>query len=569
MAFPDTFLDELSARTDIVELISRYVTLRRRGNSMIGLCPFHSEKTPSFTVSPDKQAFHCFGCGEGGYAIHFARKIENLDYVDAVKFLAERAGMRLPEYNDDPAERKRRERIYELHTEAARFYHTSLTVGENPYALEYLTRRGISARTMRIFGLGVCAPGSDSLVKAMTELGFSKDELIAGNLAVAGSKGDIVDRFKNRLMFPIIDVQKKVIAFGGRLIGDGQPKYLNSSDTPIFIKGRQLFNLNLAKNSKQKGLLLAEGYMDVIALHQAGFHNAVASLGTALTDKQAELIRKYSGGEVTITYDSDSAGRAASERAAILLNKADVKVSILSLDGAKDPDDFLQLYGAAALRLRLDERESHMSYKLAQLAADVDIQSDDGRVEFLKNAAMALASVNNEVEREVYIARAAVIADVTKEAVALEVGKLSAGAQRKAKYREQRESMRIGGGQSKAMRAETEFIRLAVDDPKLAKSVAAQLNPSDFETDFLAQAWERILSGVHSNLSLSLLFTDEQARYLSKALVRPKSSENIEKALNDCLETILQESVIRASDNPEITRAMLNAKKKKRYGEKE
>ncbi|MCL2080536.1 MAG: DNA primase [Oscillospiraceae bacterium] len=569
MAFPDTFLDELAARTDIVELISRYVTLKRRGGSMIGLCPFHSEKTPSFTVSPDKQAFHCFGCGEGGYAVQFAQKIENLDYVDAVRFLAERAGMRLPEYSDDPAERRLRERLYLLHTEAARFYHGNLMSGENPYALEYLTRRGVAARTIRVFGLGVCAPGVDSLVRAMTALGFTKEELIAGNLAVAGGRGDIVDRFKNRLMFPIISVQKKVIAFGGRLTGDGQPKYLNSSDTPIFAKGRQLFALNLAKSSKQKGLLLAEGYMDVIALHQAGFDNAVASLGTALTDKQAELIRKYSGGEVTITYDSDAAGRAASERAAALLNKADVKVSVLSLDGAKDPDDFLQLYGAAALRLRLEERESHMSHKLAQLAAEVDIQSDDGRVEFLKKAAAVLAGVNNEVEREIYTARAAAIADVTKEAVALEVGRLNAGTRRKAQFREQRDSARIGGRESKAMRAETEFIRLAIDDPELARTVAAELRPVDFETGFLGEAWARILSGTQSNLSMSQFFTEEQTRYMSKALVRPKSPEQIEKALGDCLDTIIQESAIRASDSPEITRAMLGAKKKKRYGEKE
>ena len=569
MAFPDTFLDELAARTDIVELISRYVTLKRRGGSMIGLCPFHSEKTPSFTVSPDKQAFHCFGCGEGGYAVQFAQKIENLDYVDAVRFLAERAGMRLPEYSDDPAERRLRERLYLLHTEAARFYHGNLMSGENPYALEYLTRRGVAARTIRVFGLGVCAPGVDSLVRAMTALGFTKEELIAGNLAVAGGRGDIVDRFKNRLMFPIISVQKKVIAFGGRLTGDGQPKYLNSSDTPIFAKGRQLFALNLAKSSKQKGLLLAEGYMDVIALHQAGFDNAVASLGTALTDKQAELIRKYSGGEVTITYDSDAAGRAASERAAALLNKADVKVSVLSLDGAKDPDDFLQLYGAAALRLRLEERESHMSHKLAQLAAEVDIQSDDGRVEFLKKAAAVLAGVNNEVEREIYTARAAAIADVTKEAVALEVGRLNAGTRRKAQFREQRDSARIGGRESKAMRAETEFIRLAIDDPELARTVAAELRPGDFETGFLGEAWARILSGTQSNLSMSQFFTEEQTRYMSKALVRPKSPEQIEKALGDCLDTIIQESAIRASDSPEITRAMLGAKKKKRYGEKE
>ncbi|MCL1819619.1 MAG: DNA primase, partial [Oscillospiraceae bacterium] len=375
MAFPDTFLDELASRTDIVDLISRYVGLKRRGNTMVGLCPFHSEKTPSFTVSPDKQAFHCFGCGEGGYAIQFAQKIENLDFADAVKFLAERAGMRVPEISNDPSKTKLRERIYELNAEAARFYYKNLIDESDPYALEYLTRRGVSPGTARKFGLGVCAPGNDSLLRAMTELGFSKDELLSANLAVADNRGGIIDRFRNRLIFPIISVQKKVIAFGGRIFGDGKPKYLNSSDTPVFTKGRQLFALNLAKSSKQKGILLAEGYMDVIALHQSGFDNAVASLGTSLTDKQAELLGRYSGGDVTIVYDSDTAGRAASERAAAILNKSDIKVSILSLDCAKDPDDFLQLYGAAALRLRLDERESHMTFKLTGLSQEFDIQT--------------------------------------------------------------------------------------------------------------------------------------------------------------------------------------------------
>lgn len=569
MAFPDTFLDELAARTDIVDLISRYVTLRRRGNSMIGLCPFHSEKTPSFTVSPDKQAYHCFGCGEGGYAIQFAQKIENLDYTDAVKLLAERAGMQLPEQSDNPAERKMRERLFELNTQAARFFHQTLVSGDNPHALDYLTRRGLSAQTIRRFGLGVCAQGGTSLIDAMTEAGFTKSELLAGNLAMAGSKGDIIDRFRNRLMFPIISVQKKVIAFGGRIIGDGQPKYLNSSDTPVYSKGRQLFALNLAKNSKQKGLMLAEGYMDVIALHQAGFNNTVASLGTALTEQQAELIRKYSGGEVIITYDSDAAGRAASERAALILNKLDIKVSVLSLDGAKDPDEFLQLYGSAALKLRLDERESHMTYKLAQLESEVDIQSDEGRVEFLKKAAVALSAITSEIEREVYIARAAAIAGVAKEAVISEVNRLRGNAFKKQMRKENRDSMRIGGKTSKAARAEIEFIRLAVDDTVLAISVAGELKPSDFETDFLGKAWEKILSGAQSNLSLSRLFTDEQIQVFSEALVRPKSTENIRQALCDCLEAILQESEIRASDNPEITRAMLGSKKKKRYGEKE
>ncbi|MCL1819725.1 MAG: toprim domain-containing protein, partial [Oscillospiraceae bacterium] len=390
----------------------------------------------------------------------------------------------------------------------------------------------------------------------------------SANLAVADNRGGIIDRFRNRLIFPIISVQKKVIAFGGRIFGDGKPKYLNSSDTPVFTKGRQLFALNLAKSSKQKGILLAEGYMDVIALHQSGFDNAVASLGTSLTDKQAELLGRYSGGDVTIVYDSDTAGRAASERAAAILNKSDIKVSILSLDGAKDPDDFLQLYGAAALRLRLDERESHMTFKLTGLSQEFDIQTDEGRVEFLKRAAEVLSAVNNEVEREVYIARAADMAGGGKDAVALGGKKIRGGASRKAGFKEERSAIRASVRKPKHIHAEEEFISQAINEPDLAKSITPLLKVSDFESPVCKKLWERVLSGAQSNLSFSQDLTDDEMRIVSKAQMLPKSQENMEKSLRECHEIIIRQSMIRASDNP-VERAMPDANKMKRYGESE
>ena len=314
----DQFLQELKYRSDIEQVVGSYVNLRRRGRTLSGLCPFHSEKSPSFTVYPDTQSFFCFGCGAAGDVINFIRRIENLDYMEAVRLLAQRAGMQVPEEAGDDRSSRLRKRILELNRDAARYFHRSLMSEAGRPGRAYLIGRGLTRDTIVHFGIGYAAEGWDGLTNAMRQQGYTKEELLAAHLVSEGARGGIYDTFRNRAIFPIIDLRGNVIAFGGRNLGDKGPKYLNSSDTPVFKKSRNLFALNFAKDSPRKQLILCEGYMDVVSLHQAGFTNAVATLGTALTEEQCRLIAQYTG-EVLLSYDSDGPGQAATQRATCLL----------------------------------------------------------------------------------------------------------------------------------------------------------------------------------------------------------------------------------------------------------
>ncbi|MCL2085060.1 MAG: DNA primase, partial [Oscillospiraceae bacterium] len=439
MAFPDAFLDELTARTELADLVSGYVNLKRRGSSLVGLCPFHTEKTPSFTVSPDKQLFYCFGCGSGGGAIEFVKRIENMEFADAVAWLAGRAGIALPDERGDIHAQRLRERLFKLHVDAARFFHTSLVEGGSPDVSAYLQKRRVSPKTVRHFGIGASAPGRAALVEAMSALGYTADELVAGGLALRGGGGEVYDRFRNRLIFPIINTQKRVVAFGGRAVGNSDIKYINSPETAIFSKGRNLFALNFAKSSKRGGFLLAEGYMDVISLHQAGFDHAVAPLGTALTEHQVQLIRKYTS-EVTLTFDTDEAGARAAERAASMLMTADTKLFMLTPDGAKDPDEYIAKYGAAGFESLLGKREGYMDWRVSRLAASHDLSTDQGRVDFLRAAAGILSDMPGEIGREVYAGRVAALAGVQADAVRLEIKSLRTAASKKTRRREERQA---------------------------------------------------------------------------------------------------------------------------------
>ena len=334
----ELFLQELKSYSDIEQVVSSYVHLKRRGRVATGLCPFHSEKTPSFTVYPDNQSFYCFGCGAGGDVITFIRRIENLEYVEAVRFLAQRAGMAMPEDTRDDGMARLKARVLELNRTLARFYHSCLRGPQGKPGLDYLHGRGLTNQTIIRFGLGYAPDSWDAACKYLRSRGFTDDEMVSAAVAARGKSGGLYDSFRNRAMFPIIDLRGNVIGFGGRVMGDAKgPKYLNSSDTPVFKKSRNLFALNFAKASKREGLILCEGYMDVIAMHQAGFDNAVATLGTALTSEQSRLIAQYAQG-VTLSYDSDGAGQAATRRAVGLLGEVGVKIKVLSITGAKDPD---------------------------------------------------------------------------------------------------------------------------------------------------------------------------------------------------------------------------------------
>jgi DNA primase len=420
MAFPENFIQELVDRSDIVDVVGSYVNLSKKsGANYFGLCPFHNERTPSFAVNPSGQFYHCFGCGKGGGVINFIMEVENLSYPDAVRLLAERAGMQVPEDNYD-RDSKKRARMLALNKDAARFFYEELGMPEGQKAVHYMQERGISPQIAKRFGLG-CAPDSwDSLLKAMAEKGYSEKDLFDAGLVKRGQRGGFYDTFRNRLMFPVIDVRGDVIGFSGRILSGDGAKYMNSPDTLVYNKSRNLFGLNLAKKSKSGYLLLVEGNVDVVSLHQAGFDSAVASLGTALTAEQARLMSRYAS-EVILCYDADEAGQKAAQRAIGLLEKLDMKVRVLRIPDAKDPDEYLKKKGADAFRNLLSGSEDQVDYRLNSVKAKYDLGTDAGKVGFLKEATELLATLPGPVERQVYAMRAAGEAGVGSDAVIREV----------------------------------------------------------------------------------------------------------------------------------------------------
>ena len=440
MPLPDRFLDELLARTDLVDLVSESVRLTKKGGSYWGCCPFHSEKTPSFHVVPDRQMYKCFGCGKGGGAINYVMELENLPFMDAVAVLAQRAGMQMPEFGTAPGARERRDRILEINRQAARTFHRWLHGPEGAEGLAYLQKRGLSRRTLTNFGLGFAPNRWDGLITELAGQGYDKRDLLDAGLAVSSKEGRIYDRFRNRVIFPIIDVRGNVIGFGGRVMDNSMPKYLNSPDTPVYNKSRNVFALNIAKTSKAGRVILTEGYMDTISLHQAGFDSAVASLGTALTEEHGQLLAKYFK-EAIIAYDGDGAGVAAAQRAIPILEKTGLKVKVLRVTGAKDPDEFIKAYGREAFAKLLDSSENQVDYRLAQLQKKYDLSDDGQRVAFLQEAAQLVSSLHSAVEREIYAGRCAAEAKVSKDAVLQEVDNLRRKRGRQARRQEERENL--------------------------------------------------------------------------------------------------------------------------------
>ena len=505
MAFPESFLTELAARNDIVDVVSEYVHLgKRSGSNMFGLCPFHNEKTPSFSVSPDRQIYHCFGCGKGGGVINFIMEVENLTFPEAVEKLARRAGMTMPEQEYD-REAKKKARILALNRDAAAFFYSQLSVPAGKAACDYMIKRQITPATAKKFGLG-CAPDSwSSLVDAMRGKGYTDAELLDAGLAKRGKSGGIYDTFRNRLMFPVIDVTGKVIGFSGRILGDGEPKYLNSPETAVFSKSRNLFAMNLAKKSKSGYIILSEGNIDVVSLHQAGFDSAVASLGTSLTREQASLIQRYAP-QVIIAYDNDTAGIKASKRAIEIFEKLDVKVKVLRVTGAKDPDEFIKQKGAGAFRNLLEASEDQVDYRLNAVKEKYDLSLDDQRVAFLKEATMLVASFPGAAEREVYAKRVAELASVNGNVIADEVERVRKRVISKAARDERKAVSRpeqMAQPADKQLRyddpasavAEEGVIRLLYLEPEL---ISCELPEED---DFSSPALKHIFAIIRAMLS--------------------------------------------------------------------
>ncbi len=512
MAIPEKFITDLVDRSDIVDVVSGYVRLTKRsGANLFGLCPFHSEKTPSFSVNRDKQIFHCFGCGKGGGVISFIMEIENLSYPEAVAFLARRAGLQMPEETDS-AESRKRARIFALNRDAARFFYAQLSEPAGEAARAYVRQRGISGAMVKNFGLGAAPDSWEALRRAMHEKGYTDQELFDAGLVKRGKNGGFYDAFRNRLMFPVIDVQGRVIGFSGRILGGEGAKYINSPDTLVYDKGRNLFALNLAKKSKSGYIILSEGNIDVVSLHQAGFDSAVASLGTALTPEQARLISRYTN-EVVIAYDSDGAGLKASQKAIGIFEKLDVKVRILRMSGAKDPDEFIKLKGAEAFRRLIEDSENQLDYQLGRIQSKYDLKVDEQKVDFVREASELLAKIPDGVRREVYARRVAETADIKAEVVTGDVERrhrrlLSAG--KKAEQRELAQPEKLVQPAARELRyedpesavAEEGLIRLLYLEPGLI--TAAELpRAEDFSSGALGKIYSVLTARIRSGSSVS------------------------------------------------------------------
>ena len=580
MAFPSQFLDELIARNDIVDVVSDYVALTKRsGSNMFGLCPFHSEKTPSFSVSPSKQIYHCFGCGKGGSVINFIMEIENLSFPDAVAFLARRVNMTVPDDETPEEVKSRRARMLQLNRDAARFFHSVLKTPEGSAAVEYINKRGLTKQSVINFGIGAAPNSWSALTDAMLKKGYSAAELLDAGLVKRGKGGSVYDTFRNRLMFPVIDVRGSVIGFSGRILDDGEPKYLNSPDTLVFSKQRNLFGLNLAKKTKLDMLILVEGNLDVVSLHQAGFDCAVASLGTSLTPDQARLMSRYTE-NVVIAYDSDNAGIKASERAIGILNKTGMNVKVLRIDGAKDPDEFIKNRGADAFRVLLERSENHIEYRLLTVKSKYDLNTDDGRLGYLSEATALLADIENAIEREVYGARVAENAGVSAEAVKNEVRKAYARKMAANRKRQEREDMHpavAAQPKDRSIRyenissaaAEEGVVRLLILDPELIRS-AEDLSGEEFSSPFLRKVYEsvkeRYAEGRSVNLAalLSELLPEEASR-LTLIMQRPENMTERENALRDYIEKIKTER-LKDSSKDDLLAVSNKLREKKGYG---
>ena len=580
MAFSEQFLQELADRNDIVDVVSAYVRLTKKsGANLFGLCPFHSEKTPSFSVSPEKQIYHCFGCGKGGSVINFIMEIENLSFPDAVAFLARRAGMELPEDGDREAH-SQRDRLLALNRAAARWFHSELLKPESTDARAYVERRQIGAKMVTSFGLGYAPDSWYALTNAMRAQGFQDFELVTAGLANAnkGGKG-VHDVFRSRLMFPVIDVRGNVIGFSGRILGDGEPKYLNSRETPVFNKSRNLFALNLAKKSKNGYLLLCEGNIDVVSLHQAGFDSAVASLGTSLTPEQARLMARYTGA-VVIAYDSDAAGQKAAQRAIGILEPLDLKVRVLHVPGAKDVDEFIRSRGPDAFANLLEGAENHVEYRLQSAEHGFDLASDEGKVGYLKAAAAIIAELPSPVEREVYAMRVAERTGVSSAVVADEVARLRKRRAYAARKQDGRDSLRavrsaaqprersIRYENERSALAEEGVLRLMVLDPSLFNG--RDIRPADFSSPLLGRFFGVLQekAAAHAPLSMAALsgsFTGEEIDHLTSILQRPEVLANGAKALDDYIEIIRSERAAAAAGD-DLRSFAEQLRNKKGYG---
>ncbi len=567
---PDEFLAELNSRIDIGDLISGYVNLNSRGGRMVGLCPFHNEKTGSFTVFSNTNSYYCFGCGAGGSPITFVRQIENLDFFEAVKFLADRVGMQMPTSGYDDSFAKFKKRILEINRESAKFFHNHLLSEAGKPVLEYFLSRKLSMATIKHFGLGASPNSWDALTKHLKSKGYKDEELLQANVAMRSKKGTIYDNFRNRAMFPIIDLRGNVIGFGGRALpGEDEKgrKYINTSDTPVFKKSQNLYALNFAKSSCSKQIILAEGYMDVIALHQAGITNAVAALGTAFTDEHASLLSRYTN-EIVITFDADGPGKQATDRALKIFSKSGLSTKVLRIPEGKDPDEFIKKNGTTAKTAfddLVDTAMNSIEYNLLEAAKGIDINTDSGKLEYLKKCAEILASLNDQIAIDLYASKLGEKFKVSKNAI------LSQIKEQAFKYRRRENKKKFDNiikpklntsdvnperrQYLKAANAEEEIISILILNPDLIDKTLKEISANDFLTSFNKRVFERVvevISGGHT-FDISLLtedFSPQECGRVAEYQNRIIKGENAESELLDCIKVLKSEAEA-AATNPE------------------
>ncbi|MGE5329724.1 MAG: DNA primase [Deltaproteobacteria bacterium] len=555
--FSEELLDEIKNSNDIVDVVSEYVKLKKSGKNYFGLCPFHTEKSPSFSVASDKQIFFCFGCGAGGNVLHFISKIENLEFTEAVKFLAERAKIHIDETNDSkfrPEAARLKEEILEINKEAARYFFTKLSEKENETARNYIKNRGLSSETIKKFGLGFSSYRDNELSEYLISKGYKSESVLASGLSYPDSKNKLHDRFRGRVIFPIFDVRDRVIGFGGRVLDNSQPKYLNSPETMIFNKRRNLYGLNYAKKSQDKKVIVVEGYMDAISMHQNGIDNVVATLGTAMTTEQGRLLRKYFE-EIVIAYDSDSAGQAAAIRGLDLLSDMEISVRVMKIEEGKDPDEFVRKKGAKYVKAAIDSAKSLAEYKIDLLKQQYDLNDTKGKIEFLNKMAGVLAKVKNNIERDAYIKNISKETGISQEPICAEIDRILYGHSKKIRIPKAQGLVQTQSGRreevlTKIKQAENMLIALlSNNDKRVYEYIKDRVKPENFYSDLLKNIAEKIYAMyeqgkdvMHSDI-LSVLETEEEISTYSGIVQKDYEFEDSYRIVVDLFNVIQREKL--------------------------
>lgn len=546
----DEFLDALHRANPIETVIGSYVQLKKRGKNYLCSCPFHSEKTPSCTVFPDTQTFHCFGCGAGGDVITFVMQIENLNFIEAARLLAQRSGIEMPAYSGNSQNSQRRTRIYEMNRIAANFFYLNLVNGQNKSGLKYFYDRRISPQTIKKYGLGYAPDSWDTIIKLLHSKGYSDEEIIDSWLGGRSQKtGNMFDMFRNRVIFPIIDLRKNVIGFGGRVLDDSKPKYLNTAKTPVFDKGSNLFSLNFAKSSDSKKMILCEGYMDVIAVNQAGFENVVATLGTAITPAQARLISHYAE-EVIIAYDSDGAGQTAARKAINHFSDVGVRATVIHMEGAKDPDEFIKKFGCDRFRMLLDNSRDANDFMLDKCENGLDLDTEAGKIELLKRASSVLAGISSPIEREIYISRTSKKGGIPVDVLKAHIDAILSKSRKQEKDKiwnsmvsgMTRRNDKINPEavtSSKEANAEEQIIYFLLRHSEECNEIQKLILPECFMTSFNRKVYSAILEHIKNNeqFSVSMLtgeFSPEEWGRISGILAKYENANINMQVVSDC-----------------------------------